>query len=258
MCTSSVLVGPNQCGSQASSMIRSLRRTSPAFAIRMCNRSNSRAASSIGLSSLVTVREGGSRRSAPISIGAFLIPAAAAPHDGSDPRRELAGREGLDDVVVSAELEPEHPIDLLAPGREHHDRDIGLLADLPCEISAVSIGKHHVEQHEIGRLPSEGLTRAGERGRDLGLEPITLEAFREWFPDGLFVFDQKDTGPHGPMVLVDLSFLTGDSWRPKNGFRTGRRSSVCYVCRRCWWGSPSPEPADCPSRAWLCVGDSRT
>jgi hypothetical protein len=101
---------------------------------------------------------------------ALLISAAAAPHDRSDPRRELA-RRGFDDVVVRAELESEYSIDLLTPSREHHDRNVGLLADLPCEISAVSIGKHHIEQHEVGCLPSKCFTRAGECGRHLSLEP---------------------------------------------------------------------------------------
>jgi hypothetical protein len=62
---------PNQWGSQTSSMIRSPRKAPPALAISRCNRSNSRAAISSDSSSLVTVREVGSRWSAPISIGPF-------------------------------------------------------------------------------------------------------------------------------------------------------------------------------------------
>jgi signal transduction histidine kinase len=148
---------------------------------------------------------------------ALLISSAAAPHDGSDPSRELARLEGFDDVVVRAELESEHPIDLLAPGREHHDGDVRLLADLPSEISAVPVGKHHIEQHEVGRLASEGLSSACKRGCHLGIEPLTPEALRQWFRDGRLVLDQQDLGPHRPMVLADLSFLTEESWRPKNG-----------------------------------------
>jgi hypothetical protein len=32
--------------------------------------------------------------------------------------------KGFDDIVVRAQLEPEDAVDLLAPGRDHHDRDI--------------------------------------------------------------------------------------------------------------------------------------
>jgi hypothetical protein len=64
----------------------------------------------------------------------------------------------------------------------------GLLADLPREISAVSIRKHHVEQHEIGRASRwKGLSSAGKRGCDLGLELVTPESLREWFRDGRLV-----------------------------------------------------------------------
>src|SRR5581483_7465623 len=60
--TSRVFVGPNQCGSQTSSMIRSRRTTSPALDMSRWRRSNSRAASSTGRPALVTVREAGSSR----------------------------------------------------------------------------------------------------------------------------------------------------------------------------------------------------
>ena len=82
MCTSSVFVGPNQCGSHTSSMIVSRRITSPALAINRWSRSNSFAASSTGSPSFVTVREEGSSRSVPISIG----PLRAVPR----PRRMMA------------------------------------------------------------------------------------------------------------------------------------------------------------------------
>src|SRR5580765_4515174 len=42
----------------------------------------------------------------------------AAPEDGADARGELSRRERLRDVVVGAELEPDDPVGLLAPGRQ--------------------------------------------------------------------------------------------------------------------------------------------
>ena len=145
----------------------------------------------------------------------MLVPRAAAPQDGADPSGELARGEGLDDVVVRAELEPEHAIDLLTPGGEHHDRDVRLPADLPRQITPVAVGKHHVEQDEVRRLASERLARACERGCHLGFEPVTLEALRQWFRDGRFVLDQEDPGPHGSMVLV-TSGAKGARMNPLN------------------------------------------
>ena len=47
----------------------------------------------------------------------------AAPHDRSDPGDELAEAEGLDDVVIRAELQPHYPVDLGAARRDDQDRD---------------------------------------------------------------------------------------------------------------------------------------
>ena len=47
---------------------------------------------------------------------------AGAPQRGLHARAELAHRERLGDVVVGAELEPEHLVDLLRLGGEHDDR----------------------------------------------------------------------------------------------------------------------------------------
>ena len=50
-----------------------------------------------------------------------LLLALRAPQDRLHAQEQLAHAEGLDDVVVGAELEADHAIDLLALGREHDD-----------------------------------------------------------------------------------------------------------------------------------------
>ena len=129
MWTSSVFVGPNQCGSQTSSMIASRRTTSPAFAINMCEQVELLRGELDALAVLRDRPRGGSSRSGPISIGPAARGGAASPHDRAHARDQLAGRERLDHVVVGAELEADDPIDLLAARGEHDDRDVGLGPD---------------------------------------------------------------------------------------------------------------------------------
>jgi hypothetical protein len=131
-----------------------------------------------------------------------LFARASPAHDGPDPSRELPRREGFDDVVVGAQLEPEDAIDLLPSRGEHHDRDIRSLTDLASEITSVSVRQHHVEQDEVRRLTTDGLAGTRERRRHLGFEPVSSEALRQWLRDGCFVLDEEDPGPHSSMVLV--------------------------------------------------------
>ena len=167
MWTSSVFVGPNQCGSQTSSMICSRVQTSPAFAISMWSRSNSFAASSTVSPSFVTVRDGGIEREradrdrAPGRRGR-----AASAHDRPHARDELAGAERLHDVVVGAELEAHDPVDLLAASGEHDDRDVG----------GRRISRHRSRPSPSGSITSSR-TRSGsprsKRGRASSSVPAT-------------------------------------------------------------------------------------
>ena len=59
---------------------------------------------------------------------------------------ELADAEWLDDVVVSAELEANHAVNLVALGRQHHHRglaDTELAAtNTPAHFGSGKIGQH--------------------------------------------------------------------------------------------------------------------
>ena len=176
MWTSRVFVGPNQCGSQTSSMISSRPTTSPARDIRSFRRSNSLAASSIGSPPFVTAREDGSRVIAPIVIGdRRALGGAAAALDRADPRDELPRRERLHDVVVGAELEADDPVDLFAPGGEHHDRHVGVGADVAAEVPAVPVRQHHVEQDHVGLVSADRLASGLDRAGDLRREPLARQ-----------------------------------------------------------------------------------
>jgi hypothetical protein len=53
------------------------------------------------------------------------VAARAAPQDGAHARQQLARGEGLGDVVVGAELEADHAVDLVAARSEEEHRHLG-------------------------------------------------------------------------------------------------------------------------------------
>ena len=82
---------------------------------------------------------------------------AAAAHDRPDPGDQLPEAERLDDVVVGAQLQPDHPVDLGPAGGDHQDRDRGAGAQLLAEVVAVHVGQAQVEEHHLRRRGGQGL-----------------------------------------------------------------------------------------------------
>ena len=63
-------------------------------------------------------------------------------------RDHLAGAEGFGDVVVGAEFQAEHPVDLVIPGgAEQHRRPVLLGSQPSADLNAVHAGQADVEQH---------------------------------------------------------------------------------------------------------------
>ena len=79
--------------------------------------------------------------------GSFLWPVAA--QHGADARDQFLRLEGLYDIVVGAELEPEHLVKDLSLCREHNDRRLGTLSNLATYLVAVDMRQHEVQEHEI-------------------------------------------------------------------------------------------------------------
>ncbi len=83
---------------------------------------------------------------------------AAAEHD-PDARQELTRLEGLGDVILGADLKPDHLVHRIALRRQHDHRRLGGRcrqgSDPPEDIEAVAVGQHQVEEHEVGRLAPE-------------------------------------------------------------------------------------------------------
>jgi hypothetical protein len=158
----------------------------------------------MGAPSRSTARRAESIRRPAISIGCS---------SGSVPRRrrapqkrlyaasELADRERLRDVVVGAELEAEHLVELVVASGQHDDRHLALGAQALANLEPVELRQHDVQDDEVDALRRELLQRfhAVPRLQD----PITLalQGVGEKLLDGVLVVDEEDGRGVGHVVL---------------------------------------------------------
>ncbi len=105
---------------------------------------------------------------------------------------ELAGREGLDEVVVRAELEADDTVLDLALGRQHDDGHIGGIADGAADALARELGEHEVEHDEVELMLLElfnGRLTIADADDPVAL---ALEVRRHGVANGLLVLDEQD------------------------------------------------------------------
>ena len=145
-----------------------------------------------------TARLAGSMRSSWTSSGP-LVGRLAPGHARAAQRRlhaaaELAQRERLGDVVVGAELEPEHLVDLLGLGGEHDDRHRRARAHAPAHLEPVEAGHHHVEHDEVERRLAEARERLAAVGGLHDLVAVLAQRVGEQRLDRLLVVDEQDAG----------------------------------------------------------------
>src|SRR5581483_11570767 len=106
-----------------------------------------------------------------------------------DPREQLAEAEGLHDVVVRAELEPDDAVDLLALRADHDDRDVRAAPKLAANGEAVEVGQRQVEQDEIGLARLERRPACPDA---LDREAFPPKSFGERLRDRILVLDDQD------------------------------------------------------------------
>ncbi len=115
-----------------------------------------------------------------------------ATEDSLDARDELGGRERLREVVVGAELEPEHTVDLAVAGGEEDHRHLRRASDAPADLEPVDVGETDVEHHEPRPVRLER-PRARAPGRALqDAEPLALEVEADEIGDVGLVVDDDD------------------------------------------------------------------
>jgi hypothetical protein len=105
---------------------------------------------------------------------------------------KLADRERLRDVVVGAELEAEHLVELLAARGQHDDRDVALTAKSLADLEPVEAGKHDVEHDEVDVVLLELPERLFAVARLDDRVAVPLERIRQKRLDRLLVVDEQD------------------------------------------------------------------
>src|SRR3989475_2176870 len=124
--------------------------------------------------------------------------AGRPPQHGPHPRRDLAGREGLEHVVVGADLQSHHLVRLLVAAGEDDYRHVAGLAQRAEELEPVSVGEDQVEDDQVG---GDGLAaRLPERGGLGHVEAVPAQREREALADGGFVVDEED-GAHRGRIM---------------------------------------------------------
>jgi hypothetical protein len=111
--------------------------------------------------------------------GAEGSAALDAAQDRPEPRHQLSRRAGLGDVVIRSQLQADDPVDVVALGREHENRDAALPADAPERLDAAQARQHDVQDHD--RIASRQRFRGAavsivDSGR---LEALLLEILAE-------------------------------------------------------------------------------
>jgi hypothetical protein len=101
----------------------------------------------------------------------------------------------LDHIVVRAELEPDHAVDLLPACAHDDDRDARALAQPPADLETVDVRQAQVEQHEVGLRSVEGLAAGG---RAVDLHPLPAEPLGERLGDCVLVLDDQNS--HAAML----------------------------------------------------------
>ena len=82
-----------------------------------------------------------------------------APQHGLYPGHQLLGIKGLDHIVVSPQLKPQHLVKDLALGGEHDNRDLGAGAQLAAHLIAVHAGKHQIKENQVRVEDRENVQR---------------------------------------------------------------------------------------------------
>ena len=84
---------------------------------------------------------------------------AHAAHDGADVRHDDAGGEGLDDVIIRTNVQPQDAVRIFISGGDHQDGHLRDAADAAADLKAVDAGQHDIQQDQRGR----GGVKQGQR-----------------------------------------------------------------------------------------------
>ncbi len=123
-----------------------------------------------------------------------LLRPLETPHQGPDPRHELLGAEGLDDVVVRPHLEAHHAVGLVSPRGQHdHGEVAGALvaAQLGAEGKAVHAGQLQVQDDDVVAPAAQPRERLPPVAQRLDREALGPEVVVDELDDVRVVLDDE-------------------------------------------------------------------
>lgn len=137
--------------------------------------------------------------------------------DRPDPRRHFPWAEGLDHIIVGADLQPHHAVDLAIPRTEEHHRHFTEPAQLLAGFKTRDIGQADVEDDQVGgrlalmlkRRLTEGQPGGGEallagRRSACRLSPLRLRqsGYAAWWSVSSPVCRQCNDAPGSPLHRI--------------------------------------------------------
>src|SRR5262245_44618258 len=126
-----------------------------------------------------------------------------------DPAHQLAEAVRLRQVVVGAQLEADHLVDLVVAGGQDEDRRLRAGGTEPAEhLEAVDPGQPDVENHEIRGLVRREVEALFAAAGDRDLVALLLQRVLDAARDGELVFDDEDRGAHGAGLYTDMTNVT--------------------------------------------------
>ena len=161
---------------------------------------------------------------------------------GPNPRQQLARAERLRDVVVAADLQSQHTIELLASGREEEDRNIGcgcIRAELAAEVEAVAIGQHDVQKDQVRAVILDRLKGSGQPVEYYNRIAVVTEVVLEEGTKISIVFDDDDglLHPSSPIVYrAQASVSLGGQSGPHRPVANSHRGPVMAKIQDCVHG----------------------
>ncbi len=112
-----------------------------------------------------------------------------------DTGHHLLRAEGLGDVVVGAELQPDDAVHLVGAGGDHDHGQVGepvVVADVTADFEPVHAGQHAVEDDEVGAVRMHPRQRVGAVADGVHVVVGTFEVVPQEVSDVRVVLDDED------------------------------------------------------------------
>jgi hypothetical protein len=139
-----------------------------------------------------------------------IVPLSSTKHR-ADSRDELTKAVGLGDVVVRADLEHQHHVDLLTLRAHDDDRHTARRSNRSTDVESGHLGQHEVEEHDVERVVREECECLLPVARDRDFESFAAESNRERVDERFLVFDDEDTHAMFAWLLLRHCWLSGSS-----------------------------------------------